>query len=75
MFTHFSIFTFIILKDSKPVVPFINKLLIFLTENYVAFVAFFIFAILCIYLLWASMKGSIKFGLRLVFCWRIYPME
>ena len=63
------------MSNGKPIIPFINDLLVFLTENYVSFIAFFIFAILCIYLLWAAVKGSIKFGLRLVFCWRIYPME
>ena len=70
-----SILTFVIIPDGKPIYPFMNNLLIFLTENNVAFLAFFIFGTMCIYLLWAVIKGNIKFGLRLIFCWRIYPME
>jgi len=38
------------------------------------FISTIFFAVFSLYLLWASMKGNIKFGLRF-FCFTFYPMK
>jgi len=64
----------IIVVDGVPLHPFFNNLLTFLSDNSVAFLSTFIFALLSVYLLWATMKGNFKFGMR--FTWiTFYPMQ
>ena len=38
------------------------------------FLSTFIFAYLCLYMLWSLQKGNIKFGIRIPFCCRFHPM-
>ena len=39
------------------------------------FLATGIFAYLCLYLVWAVQKGTVKFGLRIPCCCRFHPMK
>jgi hypothetical protein len=66
---------FIIIPDGKPIHPLINELFIFFTENNISFLAFFFFSMFCIYLLLATVKGNVKFGLRIFCCWTLHPMK
>lgn len=66
---------FIIKINGQPVYPFLNNLLIFLTENNVSFLATAFFAMFCLYLLLAAIKGNVKFGLRILLCWSVHPMK
>jgi len=66
---------FIIIPGGKPVYPFLNNLLTGLVEANVAFLATAFFAMFCLYLLWATIKGNLKFGLRFIMCWDIHPMK
>jgi hypothetical protein len=66
---------FIIIPKGVRVYPLISNLLLLLEDNNVAVVAFLIFAILCLYLLWATIKGNVKFGLRVLICWAVHPMK
>jgi LMBR1 domain-containing protein 1 len=66
---------FIIKTNGQPIYPFLNNLLIFLTENNVSFLATAFFAMFCLYLLLASIKGNVKFGLRILLCWSVHPMK
>ena len=43
--------------------------------NLFLFYHFFIFAILCLYLLFCLIKGNFKFGVRILCCWSIHPMK
>lgn len=61
-------------KD-RPLLPWFNELLIYMEEHNAGFVGTFIFAYLCLYMLWSVQKGNIKFGIRLPFCCRFHPMK
>jgi hypothetical protein len=39
------------------------------------FIATLIYAYLILYLVWAVIKGNIKFGIRIPFLVRFYPMK
>ena len=62
-------------KNGRPGFPFLSYLLIFFQDESVSFLSFFIFAILCIYLLFCLIKGNFKFGVRILCCWSIHPMK
>ena len=66
---------FIIMPNGQPVTPFLNNLLIYLTQYNVSFLATAFFAMFCLYLLLASIKGNLKFGLRILLCWAVHPMK
>lgn len=70
----FSLLYFIIIPNGKPIYPFLNNLLTALENNNVGFVATAFFALFCLYLLWATIKGNVKFGLRVFLCWALHPM-
>ena len=53
--------------------PFLNNMLTWVEERNVNFVAVFIYGFFAYYMLWACMKGNIKFGIRF-FCITFYPM-
>ena len=63
------------IKNGRPGYPFLSYLLIFFQNNSVSFLSFFIFAILCLYLLFCLIKGNFKFGVRILCCWSIHPMK
>ena len=63
------------IKNGRPGYPFLSSLLIFFQDNEVSFLSFFIFAILCLYLLFCLIKGNFKFGVRILCCWTIHPMK
>jgi LMBR1 domain-containing protein 1 len=66
---------FIIIPYGIPIYPFLNILLLYFVENNVSFLATGFFAIFCLYLLLAAIKGSVKFGLRILICWSVHPMK
>ena len=63
------------IKNGRPGYPFLSYLLVFFQDNGVSFLSFFIFAILCLYLLFCLIKGNFKFGVRILCCWTIHPMK
>jgi LMBR1 domain-containing protein 1 len=70
----FSLLYFVIIIDNKPYYPFLNNLFVFLQNNGLGFLATAFFALFCLYLLWASIKGNLKFGMRM-FLINIHPMK
>ena len=63
------------IKNGRPGYPFLSYLLIFFQDESVSFLSFFIFALLCLYLLFCLIKGNFKFGVRILCCWSIHPMK
>jgi LMBR1 domain-containing protein 1 len=55
--------------------PFLSYLFIYFQDHDVAFLSFIFFSLLALYLLFTVIKGNIKFGVRFLFCWTIYPMK
>lgn len=69
------IFLWVLVKPGgNPVHPFLNELLEEIRAGHVEFISTTIFAGLALYLLWATVKGNIKFGLRF-FCFTLFPMR
>ena len=60
--------------NGKPVHPFFNNFLDGLVSGKVEFMSTGVFTCIALYLLWAAMKGNMKFGLRF-FCFTFYPMR
>jgi LMBR1 domain-containing protein 1 len=59
----------------KPANPFLNSVLIGLDHPASRWFGTAVYAGLAIFLMWASIKGCIKFGLRFFCCCRAHPME
>jgi LMBR1 domain-containing protein 1 len=66
---------FVIIPDNKPIYPLINNLLLYFQDHGVSFLSYLFFGLFCLYLLWATVKGNTKFGLRVIFCFAIHPMK
>ncbi|MCQ2818090.1 MAG: LMBR1 domain-containing protein, partial [archaeon] len=62
-------------KDRTPGYPFLSNMFIFFQDHDVGFLSFFFFSLFCLYLLWATIKGNIKFGGRIFCCVSIHPMK
>ena len=62
-------------KNGRPGYPFLSHLLIYFQDHEVSFLSFFLFTILCLYLLFCLIKGNFKFGVRFLCCWTIHPMK
>lgn len=71
-FIHIGIFVL----PRKPVYSFLNGFFIILEDNVPGFPLFGVlaFAIFAFYLLWCTIKGNFRLGLRFLF-FKIYPME
>jgi LMBR1 domain-containing protein 1 len=69
-----SVLYFVVIIDNKPFYPFLNNLLTYFQDNGVGFLATAFFAMFCLYLLWATIKGNLKFGMRM-FLITIHPMK
>lgn len=67
--------SFIIIPNGKPIYPLIGNLFSSFQQNNVAFLAFGFFSLFCLYLLWCTVKGNTKFGLRIFCCWALHPMK
>ena len=63
------------IKNGRPGYPFLAYLFIFFQDHSIAFLSFAFFAIFCLYLLFCTIKGNFKFGVRILCCWSIYPMK
>ena len=62
-------------KNGRPGYPFLARMYIFFNDHDLAFLSFFIFSILSLYLLLCVIKGNFKFGVRILCCWEIFPMK
>ena len=62
-------------KNGRPGVSFLARMYIFFNDHDVAFLSFFIFSLLSLYLLFCVIKGNFKFGVRLLCCWQVFPMK
>mmetsp|Transcript_10640 Transcript_10640/g.20578 ORF Transcript_10640/g.20578 Transcript_10640/m.20578 type:complete len:512 (-) Transcript_10640:1610-3145(-) len=71
------IIIYIAVKDDTgtPASPFLNSVLIGLDHPASRWFGTAVYAGLAIYLMWACIKGNIKFGLRFFCCCRAHPME
>lgn len=67
--------TFCYMKNSRAGYPFLSYMFVFFQDHDVAFLSFIFFSIFCFYLLWALIKGSVKFGVRFFFFGAIHPMK
>ena len=56
-----------------PKTTFLNQLFIWLEERNTGFIAVIFYGFFAYYMLWACIKGNIKFGIRF-FCFTFYPM-
>ena len=68
-------FSFIYTENGRPKIQFISYFLLYLEDHNVAFLSFFFFALFCLYLLFCTMKGNIKFGLRIFLFSAVHPMK
>jgi LMBR1 domain-containing protein 1 len=69
------IFLWVLVKPKgNPVHPFLNNMLEGMQRGHVEFLSTTMLAFLALYLLWATIKGNIKFGLRF-FWFTLYPMR
>jgi len=59
----------------RPLIPFLNELLIKLDEGNAGFLATGIFTYLCLYMIWCVQKGTVKLGMRIPFCCQFHPMK
>jgi len=60
---------------NRPLIPFMNELLMGLDNGNAGFIATGVFAYLCLYILWCVQKGTVKFGIRIPCCCRFHPMK
>ena len=70
---------FYILKDGRPGgrpgYPFLSLMLIYFQDHDVSFLSFLFFSLLTLYLLFCVIKGNFQFGVRILCCWSVHPME
>ena len=70
------IFLYIIIKkNGQPLYPFLNVPLVVLTDNNCSFLAICLFTIFSFYLLICTVKGNVKFGIRLMCLGQIHPLK
>ena len=69
------IFSFIYIKHGRSKIQFISYFLLYLEDHNIAFLSFFFFSFFCLYLLICTMKGNIKFGLRIFIFSSVHPMK
>ena len=67
--------SYFVRKNGRPGYPFLARMYIFFNDHDCAFLSFFIFSILSLYLLLCVIKGNFKFGVRILCCWEIFPMK
>jgi len=62
-------------SDGKPLYNFINGVLDLFEFQDVTFFSTIVFSGLALYMLWCTMKGLFKFGLRIFVFMPIHPMK
>ncbi len=72
-FFHILLFNIIVI-NGKPVTPFFNDILNRIEETDVSVIATILFEGLAVFLLFAAIKGNIKFGVR-CFCFTFFPVR
>jgi len=74
--THILLFVIIrVGTPPKPIYSFLNILLLYFQNMGLGFLSSAIFSIFCLYLLWATIKGNLKFGVRVMCCFDTHPMK
>lgn len=63
------------MKNDRPLIPFLNEMLVGLENVKAGFLSTFLYAYFILYLVWAVVKGNIKFGIRIPMIVRFYPMK
>jgi LMBR1 domain-containing protein 1 len=68
---------YMVLKNSNgfPFTSFLNQIFLYFEYSVVSFLGTILLAFFCIYLLWATQKGNLKFGMRIPFLFTIHPMK
>ena len=66
---------FYIWDDGRPGYPFLSFALIYFQDHDVSFLSFLFFSLLTLYLLFCVIKGNFQFGVRILCCWTVHPME
>ena len=69
------IIVILIKPEGQPYAYFLNTLFTDLVNKNVAFFATLIYGMFAFYLLWCTMKGNFKFGLRIPFLFTFHPMK
>lgn len=66
-----------VIKNSNgfPFSPFLNWIFLYFQTSVVNFLGSILLAFFCIYLLWCTQKGNVKFGMRIPFLFTIHPMK
>ena len=67
--------SFIVISHNRPIINFLSAMLLALQDNHLAFLSFVFFSVFCLYLLFATMKGNVKFGMRFFMCMAVHPMK
>lgn len=65
----------LVIVNGKPLTPFLNTVFVWLEFSIARFISTIFFAFLSIYMLCCTIKGNIKFGLRVFFLIKIHPMK
>ena len=65
----------VIKKNGQPLYPFLNIPLVVLTDNNCSFLAICLFTVFSFYLVIATVKGNVKFGIRLMCLGQIHPLK
>lgn len=71
----FRILGYLVTKNDRPLIPFLNEMLVWMQNSRVGFFATIIYSYFILYLVCAVIKGNIKFGIRIPFIVRFYPMK
>lgn len=61
--------------NGVPTAYFLNNLFNFFVENNVAFLATLFYGTFSLHMLWSTMKGNFKFGIRIPLIFSFHPMK
>jgi LMBR1 domain-containing protein 1 len=73
MMVHFFLYAILKVENGKNVKPFLNDMLEGLENSRAGFFATVFIILICFYLVFAAMRGNVKFGLRFFFV-SFYPI-
>lgn len=58
-----------------PIHDFINSFILWFEDNVASFFAVILFIAIALYLLWITITGTFKFGLRVFILFPLHPMQ
>ena len=62
-------------ENHRPKFSFLSSMFIFFQDHDMAFITFILYALMNLYLLYCTLKGSFKFCYRFFCCWYYYPIK